>query len=546
MDATSRRFFLMPIPPTPNGRLHLGHIAGPYLRMDMLGRHLRMLGHRVDVVSAVDGFDSYVLWKALQENRTPQEVCRDYHARIARDLSALDIVVDDFLDLVQGPYANRHAENARRALARLVEQGLTETIVEKVLYSRATGRYLAGAWLVGRCPQCDADAAGYFCEACGAHFRPESMVEPRARVGDEALEWREVESLFLRIDDQAALLRMIAASGAPPRFVEVVRRFLEQEARRVRLTAPGEWGVAWSADRFGNPRVLFEAGWEYALTCGDRCAERVSEADDADGTHPMARGSETTTLVSFGIDNAVLLLAGSAAVMGALPECKPFDYALTNYFYNLQGAKFSTSRLHVVWAADIVEATPATSDAVRYFLARESPEEGTTNFDVDAFIAFVNDELAGTLQARIHEARAALERVIGHSMRVGVAWQAQIAAALETLDASFRLHAVTVRGACAVLRAWSVRAVTDLSDPEQAYGWLAGLACVAFPVMPRLASDIWHALGHEGAPMRSELPSTTQPRGGLSGRVWFAPLMRDSLDACLPPALVADRSAAHA
>jgi methionyl-tRNA synthetase len=52
----AQTFFLMPIPPTPNGRLHLGHIAGPYLRMDMLGRYLRSQGHRVDVVSAVDGF----------------------------------------------------------------------------------------------------------------------------------------------------------------------------------------------------------------------------------------------------------------------------------------------------------------------------------------------------------------------------------------------------------------------------------------------------------------------------------------------------------
>ena len=61
MDAEPRRFFLMPIPPTPNGRLHLGHIAGPYLRMDMLGRYLRAQGHRVDVVSAVDGYRKSVV-----------------------------------------------------------------------------------------------------------------------------------------------------------------------------------------------------------------------------------------------------------------------------------------------------------------------------------------------------------------------------------------------------------------------------------------------------------------------------------------------------
>lgn len=540
MHVEPQKFFLMPIPPTPNGRLHLGHIAGPYLRMDMLGRYLRTQGHRVDVVSAVDGFDSYVLWKALQEGRTPQAVCSDYHRQIAHDLASLDIVVDDFLDLVQGPHARRHAENARRAIERLVERGLTETIVEKVLYSEKTGRYLAGAWLVGHCPQCGAGAAGYFCEACGAHFRPQAMVEPRARMGDDALEWREVESLFLRIDEEEPLLRSIAASGASPRFMDVVRRFLAQEGRRVRLTAPGEWGVAWSADRFGNPRVLFEAGWEYALTCGDQCA---SEADEM---HPMYRNCDTTTLVSFGIDNAVLLLAGSAAVMGALPDCKPFDYVLTNYFYNLQGEKFSTSRLHVVWAADIVEATPATSDAVRYFLARESPEEETTNFDVDAFIAFVNDELVSTLQARIHTAGAALDNLSGELVQICEPLSGELAAMLEALGVSFRLNAVTVRGACAVLLAWTMRPGIDLSDAIQAYGWLKGLACIAAPVMPRLANEIWWALGHDGAPLQAQLRTATRPRGGLAVRQWFAPLQRDSLDRCLPAGLLRERSAAHA
>ena len=172
---TAQKFFLMPIPPTPNGRLHLGHIAGPYLRMDMLGRYLRTQGHSVDVVSAVDGFDSYVLWKGVQELRAPEEVVRDYHGQIANDLRALDVEVDDFLDLVQGPYAAQHADNARRTVERLVALGVTETVVERVLYCPHTRRYMAGAWLVGQCPYCQAGAGGYFCEACGALFRPETM-----------------------------------------------------------------------------------------------------------------------------------------------------------------------------------------------------------------------------------------------------------------------------------------------------------------------------------------------------------------------------------
>ncbi|WLD64282.1 methionine--tRNA ligase [Pseudomonas sp. OVF7] len=528
---TAQKFFLMPIPPTPNGRLHLGHIAGPYLRMDMLGRYLRTQGHSVDVVSAVDGFDSYVLWKGVQELREPEEVVRDYHGQIANDLRALDVEVDDFLDLVQGPYAAQHADNARRTVERLVALGVTETVVERVLYCPHTRRYMAGAWLVGQCPYCQAGAGGYFCEACGALFRPETMLNPQPRMGDSPLQWVEVESLFLKVAHPDQLLRRMAASGAPASIIEVIARFLERENGRVRLTAPGDWGVAWSPDRFDNPRVLFESGWEYALTCADRAREHSPEHG-----HSMLRSSEVTTLVSFGIDNAVLLLAGSVAVMDALQDHQSFDYVLTNYFYNLQGAKFSTSRLHVVWAADIVEKTPATSDGVRYFLCRESPELGETNFAVEEFVEVVNVDLAGALDRRVDLALGSLDQARLQSIEPDLLPGLEMAVA--RLGQAFRLDAVSVRDAWEVLHQWMQRPDLDVTQPGHAYLWLKGLAYLAAPIMPRLAEHLWHRLGHDGLPVVQALYAASLPRPETVARPRFAALSPLALAPCLPASVV--------
>ncbi len=529
--STPQKFFLMPIPPTPNGRLHLGHIAGPYLRMDMLGRYLRTQGHSVDVVSAVDGFDSYVLWKGLQELRAPEDVVRDYHGQIAHDLRALDVEVDDFLDLVQGPYAQQHALNARHTVERLVALGVTHSEVERVLYCPDTRRYIAGAWLVGQCPYCQADAGGYFCEACGALFRPEAMLNPQARMGDSPLQWVEVESLFLKVANPDQLLRRMAASGAPASIIEVIARFLERENARVRLTAPGDWGVAWSADRFGNPRVLFESGWEYALTCADVAHERTSGHD-----HAMLRSSAVTTLASFGIDNAVLLLAGSVAVMDALQDHQSFDYVLTNYFYNLQGEKFSTSRLHVVWAADIVDKTPAISDGVRYFLSRESPEQGETNFAVQAFIEVVNVDLAAQLDRRVDLALASLEPARRHAIEPAL--RPCLEAAVARMALAFRLDAVAVREAWMVLHQWMQRADLDLGQPSHAYLWLKGLAYLGAPIMPRLAEYLWQRLGHDGLPLIHALYEPSQPQAASVARQRFVPLSPAALAPCLPASVV--------
>lgn len=530
----TRDYFLMPIPPTPNGRLHLGHMAGPYLRMDMLGRHLRSRGHRVTVVSGSDGFDSYVVWKGQQQDRAAEAVVREYHAQIEQDLAALDIEVHDFLNVVDGPLAERHAEAARATVAALVAQGSTVTVVEKVPYCPATDRYIVGAWLVGNCPACDAGSAGYFCEACGAHFKPEAMRNPRPRLGDAPIEWRDVESLFLRISDVDRVLAHNRQAGASSDMIAVIQRYLAAEGPFFRLTAPGRWGVSWPADRWGNPRVLFEGGWEYSLSCGSRAAEQVGVA------HPMRATSGVTTAVSFGIDNAILLLFGSTALMQALPGHKPFDHILTNYFYSLQGAKFSTSRLHVIWTSDIVDKTPATSDAVRYFLARENPEHGPANFAIEQFVACVNDRLVAGLQTAVEGALAALPprapappsaELIG---RIEDA-VAQLARALDP-------HAVTVAAAVRVIEAWvdaRSGAGADARSPGDSYAWLACLAYLTAPVMPRFAAALWHALGHDGPVLRERLLVGAAPRG-WSGARPFAPLGLASLAPCLPESLRAE------
>lgn len=530
---TQRQYFLMPIPPTPNGRLHLGHIAGPYLRMDIVGRYLKTQGHSVRTISAVNGFDSYVLWKAEQEGRSAYEVCQDYHGQISRDLEALDIQMDDFLELTSGPHAEEHARRTRAVLEYLVASGVTETVTERVLFSRTTNRYIVGAWLVGQCPYCKASAAGYFCEACGALFQPQHMLDPRPRLGDTDLEWREVESLFLPVVNQAALIQRIETYGAPLQFVEIARRYLQRENGLIRLTAPGQWGVSWSTDRFDNPRVLFEAGWEHALTCG-ACYEIGSPAR----RHPMDQTSQTTSLVSFGIDNAVLLLVASIAILDHLTDRRPFDHVLTNYFCNLQGSKFSTSRLHAIWAADIVNMTPATSDAIRLFLARENPEQEETNFDLGKFIGFVNRELVELLQTRIVIASNTVLHHGAQPLAISPAQKADLAEYLQAHDRAFDLDAVSIRSAYAVLQSWMNSPPEDLTDGRSAYGWLKVLAYLAFPIMPSLGKAIWIQLGCDGDPRREQLLAISQPRiQDLMNSRRFLPLSIESLRPCLPTSL---------
>ncbi|MGW5023703.1 cupin domain-containing protein, partial [Streptomyces albidoflavus] len=59
-DQLAERSLVFCPPPTPNGGLHLGHLAGPYVRADMLARALRSMGREARYVTGTDDHQSYV------------------------------------------------------------------------------------------------------------------------------------------------------------------------------------------------------------------------------------------------------------------------------------------------------------------------------------------------------------------------------------------------------------------------------------------------------------------------------------------------------
>ncbi len=63
-------------PPTPNGDLHVGHMAGPYLAGDIYARYLRLNGKAVNYATGTDDSQTYVVTSALKLGTTPEELCR--------------------------------------------------------------------------------------------------------------------------------------------------------------------------------------------------------------------------------------------------------------------------------------------------------------------------------------------------------------------------------------------------------------------------------------------------------------------------------------
>jgi methionyl-tRNA synthetase len=533
VDRAGQAHFLTPVCLVPNGRAHLGHVAGPLLRMDVLRRILRWSGAGTTMVGMSDVHESYVTLQAYREESTPDEVAGRYHRAIQADLAAVGIVYDDFLDVLGDPEWRGRYERLQHGLVDEIESAghavhVTERmprVVEAPADGRAeaamaplAGDFLTGAWLSGGCPDCGADLGGFSCESCGSLTWPERMTDARAADERMAVEHADVVTLHLDIPGGPdAVVDAARTAGLRPDFIAPVQRFLDANGARVRLTSPGRWGLPRSAPGLDEGQVLWQ-GSSLQIGCHYLAGERAAELTG--DSNPLVAGSTVVSHMSFGIDNTVPYMVGGFGTTLAQRTYKPVDNVLTNYFYRLNGEKFSTSRRHVIWAGDAVEVGGADPDLLRAYLCHRNPGLAPANFEVAEFIDFHND-LAADIDDAVRSATAALVPGVG----VDVVSAEQIGAAMLKVDLSLTTAAHSLGAAYEVVREWLGRAGTMTQTPEGALGLLVGLAHVSAPVMPALAADLWRGLTGEDEPtldgLRRFLDSGTAPETTFAG--WHRP-----------------------
>ena len=499
----NNKVLLMPAMPTPNGRLHLGHVAGPFMRMDILNRFIRSRGGQSLLSTGVDAYESHVLLSAFKENSTPEEIANRYAKLIEDDLRAVSIDCDLFINPLASKYSEHFHTWNRTAVDRISKSGFIRVGKEQMPYGLESERYITGCWIAGRCPECAAEASGYCCSNCGYHFRPEELVGARSRIETEALDWVEMNCLHLEIDDAEKLLK---ARPLYPDAIRKARSYLERQKSLVRLSVPGDWGVPIPVENSVDvPQVVFTyTAIGFQLMAAD--AYRILGAGNHNG---FALDSDVAVVGAFGSDNVIPFLVG---MQGGLVAAgfKPFDHFLINDMMSLEGKLFTTSGNNAILVSDVIHRSGVEPDMLRYFLAKVSPESGRTDFSVGDFI-----QATGELSDRWSRIEQAAEnilqvRVVSRPPQFLIS---RLEKALQKQNQCLDLQkGVRIQGLPGIIDEWVELMVTH-DVGETAYWWLKGLALLAFPLMPRWAQAQWVALGHDGVPRGNVFFERTLPNG---------------------------------
>lgn len=502
-------------PPTPNGDLHVGHLAGPYLGADVHARYLRLRGVDARFVCGSDDNSPWVVAKAAELGTTPEETARRFTG------SAVDTLERAGVELAAFPAARDsldHREAVQEVFKALYERGeLVEREVPTPFCPRCE-EILVEHRVRGRCGRCDQPVTGNTCEECGWVNHGEEPRGAECTACGTPAEHRPHRRLLFPVARHAGRLRewyrRVEASTHLRSFCEEV---LAEGPPELPVTQPGDWGIevpvpGWEGERI---YVWFEIAPRYLAYA------RHLSRNDGEGpewsrwwNEPAARAVQF-----FGFDNSFYYGVSIPAVLLAFdPDIRLPDALVTNEFYRLDGQKFSTSRDHRILGRDLLAQVPV--DAVRYHLAATGPEREQTNFTVEELRETCRRDLVdgletwlGELAERVGERagglapatgdwtpehRRFLARLEGLWRDAGASYDARGFSpqrAVRTLAEIVREARRFGRGEVHWDRAASVRG--EERRTALALELLAAkvFALTAAPILPGAACRIWRALG---------------------------------------------------
>jgi len=362
---------IVPSNPTPNGDLHVGHLAGPYLGADVLRRAAHSRGEGASVLLGTAWQNTHVMLAVRRQGRDYLEVAADFAGQIESSFAAAGIGYDVMLRHADIPDIERAT---RLAWQRLRTDGAIVVRDAAAQHCDRCERWRFQGYVEGRCPHCGStDAAGIDCEGCGLYHDDAELLDAVCAECGTATTPRPLRRAFLDLEAQRAWLEpYLAATQLTPAVRAFAQTVLAGPLPPVALTFVGELGIPVNDAELPGQRIYpaFELAPRYGVML-----DRLRAA----GVDP---GPEPWTSMIFGYDNAFERVFLFPAVLRALGPV-PFPRSmLMTFFYLLDGLKFSTSRRHLVGVHELVRAHGA--DAVRLYLAATRPEDGTTDFSRSA------------------------------------------------------------------------------------------------------------------------------------------------------------------
>ena len=236
----SRRILVTSALPNANGPIHLGHVL-EQIQTDIWVRFQRMRGHEAIYVCADDTHGTATMIKAEQEGVPAETLVENMRQLHMADSQGFLIDHDNY-------YSTHSPENKHYSeliYNRLQEAGLIFTEQVEQLYDPEKGLFLADRFVVGGCPRCKTpDQYGDNCEACGATYNANELIEPKSIFSGATPQLRGSDHYFFDLARYTEFLQAWTRSDAvQPEIANKLAEWLDDGLRA--------WDISRDAPYFG-------------------------------------------------------------------------------------------------------------------------------------------------------------------------------------------------------------------------------------------------------------------------------------------------------
>lgn len=366
-------------------------------------RYSKARGRPTLFICGTDEYGTATETKALEEGVTPRELCDKYNKIHAEIYEWFEIGFDYF-----GRTSTRQQKDITQDIFRkLYKNGYFIERTSRQPYCEKHKAFLADRFIEGTCPKCGYDdARGDQCDACGSvDYEALDLKNARCKVDPEVTPVvRETKHIHLLLDKLQPRIEewfeKASADGAWSRNGKIITEsWLKQGLRDRGITRDLTWGTPVPLDVFTDEqdKEVFKSKVFYVWF--DACIGYVSiTANYTEQWEQWWKDPDNVQLYQFmGKDNVpfhTVIFPGSQ--MGTEDKWTMLNHLSTTEYLNYENGKFSKSRGVGVFGNNARD-TGVPADVWRYYLLKNRPETGDTQFEWKYFIEANNSELLAKL-----------------------------------------------------------------------------------------------------------------------------------------------------
>ncbi len=396
--------------PYVNNIPHLGNLI-QMLSADVFARFCRSRGYETMYVCGTDEYGTATETKALQDKKTPRELC-DYYYKIHKEIYEwFNIAFDKF-----GRTSNEECTQITQSIFNdLDKNGFIKEHTSQQLFCPKCNMFLADRYVDGTCPKCGAtDARGDQCDSCGTLLDPTQLLQPRCHTCGSTPEVRETKHLYIDLPSIAPKLeewmQETSVKGKwAANAIQMTKAWIRDGLNERAITRDLKWGIPVPKAGYENKvfYVWFNAPIGYMSITKQLEDELKAQGKPSfdwrkwwlpsESTEKFADDENIELFQFIGKDNIPFhTVVFPCSEIGTGKDYTKLYHMSSTEFLNYEDGKFSKSKGVGVFGSDAKESgIPA--DGWRFYIYYNRPENQDYQFTWKDFQEKYNKELIGNL-----------------------------------------------------------------------------------------------------------------------------------------------------